>query len=96
MEQSTLMLMEILGLVGVACLLTVALFRGKAVFAAPEEAETTSDVPTMLTTIFCPERRANAGVAFGVVGSGSHKHLDILTCDLLPDGEACERACIDA
>ena len=96
MEQSTLLIMEVFGLVGVACFLTVALLRDRAVFEGPQEEETTDDVPMVATTIYCPEWRTNADVALGLVGSGSQKKMGVLTCDMLREGETCDRSCLGA
>ena len=43
-------------------------------------------VPTM----FCPEWRMAADVAIGLDPSGPKAWLDVLSCDLLLEGETCD------
>lgn len=90
------LIVEVVGLIGVACFLTVALLRDRAVFEGPKDEETTGDIPMVVTTIYCPEWRTNADVALGLVGSDSQKHIGVLTCDLLREGETCDRPGVGA
>ncbi len=96
MEQSTLLIVEVLGMIGVAGFLTVALVRDRAVFERPRAGETMDDVSRVLTSIYCPEWRTNADVMLGPRGMDSKKHMGVITCDLLREGETCDRSCLGA
>jgi hypothetical protein len=96
MEESTLLMVEVVALISVALFLTGALLKGRVLFGTPETGEAATDMPMIATRIYCPEWRAPADIALGLVGSDSSKRLDIVTCDLLLEGETCDQACLEA
>lgn len=94
MEPATLLFVEVFGMIGIAAFLTQAIVRDRPVFAGPGGREATLDLTPMATSIFCPEWMATADVTLGVTRTGKDHRLEVLTCDLLMDGETCDGLCM--
>ena len=80
----------------IALFLTGTLLRDRVFFGTRETGEADAHEPMIAAKLYCPEWRAQADGALGLVGSDSSKRLDIVTCDLLPEGETCDRVCLEA
>jgi hypothetical protein len=94
MEPSTLLFVEVFGMIGIAAFLTQAVVRDRPVFAGPSDRKATLDLPPMATSIFCPDWKASAEVTLGVSRNRSGDQLAVLSCDMLMDGETCEGLCM--
>ena len=96
MEPTTLLFVEVFGMIAIAAYLTVTLVRDRPVFEGPESGHLQEEVPLVHTTMFCPEWRVGADVAIGLDRSGPKARLDVLSCDLLLEGRTCDLTCLRA
>jgi hypothetical protein len=94
MVPTALPFLEVFGMIAIAAYFTVALVRDRPVFEGPESGHVSDGVPLLNTIIFCPERQLGADVALGFDRSGPKARLEVLSCDLLPEGETCGMACV--
>ena len=94
MEPTTLLFVEVFGMIAIAAYLTATLVRDRPVFEGPESGHLLEDVPLLHTTMFCPDWRTAADVAIGLDRSGPKARLAVLSCDLLLEGETCDLTCL--
>ena len=90
MEPTTLLFVEVFGMIALAAFLTVGLVRDRPIFEGPESEHLREEVPLLHTTMFCPDWRIEADVAIGLDRSGPKARLGVLSCDLLLEGETCD------
>ena len=96
MEPTTLLFVEVFGMIAIAAYLTATLVRDRGVFEGPESGYLQEEVPSLHTTMFCPDWRTAADVAIGLDRSGPKARLAVLSCDLLLEGETCDLTCLRA
>jgi len=91
MDPESLLLAEVVGMIGIAGFLTLSL-RGE------EESSHSRWLRPgpVATTVFCPRWKCHGEVTIGVEGDGMESRLDILVCDLLLRGDSCDRDCVRA
>ncbi len=94
MEPTTLLFVEVFAMIAIAACLTAILVRDRPVFEGPESGHLQKEVPLLHTTIFCPDWRVAADVAIGLDRSGPKARLDVVSCDLLLEGETCDLTCL--
>ena len=94
MEPATLLFVEVFGMIAIAAYLTVAFARARPVFEGPESEHLPEEVALLNTTMFCPDWRTTADVAFGLDRSGPKARLGVVSCDLLREGETCDLTCV--
>ncbi len=94
MEPTTLLFVEVFGMIALAAFLMVGLVRDRPVFEGPESGYLQEEVPSLHTTMFCPDWRTAADVAIGLDRSGPKARLAVLSCDLLLEGETCDLTCL--
>ena len=94
MEPTTLLFVEVFGMIAIAVYLTATLVRDRPVSEGPESGHLQEEVSLLHTTMFCPEWRTPADVAIGVDRSGPKARLDVLSCDLLLEGGTCDLTCV--
>ena len=94
MEPTTLLFVEVFGMIAIAAYLTSTLVRNRPAFAGPVSEHLEEETPLLHTSMFCPEWRMAADVAVGIDRSGPKARLDVLSCDLLGDGETCDLTCV--
>lgn len=94
METGTLLFAEVFGMIAIAAYLTVALVRDGPVFKGPERERVPRGVPLLTTTLFCPDWQVGAEVAIGLARTGRKPLLEVVSCDLLLEGEQCDQACM--
>ena len=90
MDTESLLMMEVIGMVGIACFLTLSL-RGEK---KPRSTEVVGTLPPVSTSVLCPGWKCNAEVIIGVGEGEPDVRLGILACDLLLKGESCDESCI--
>jgi hypothetical protein len=95
MEPTTLLFVEVFGMIALAAYLTATLVRDRMVFEGPESGgHLPEEVRSLHTTMFCPEWRTAADVAIGLDRSGPKARLHVLSCDLLLEEETCDLTCL--
>ncbi len=94
MEPTTLLFVEVFGMIAIAACLTATLVRDRPVPDGPESGHLQEEVSLLHTTMFCPEWKIAAGVALGLDRSGPKARLDVLSCDLLLEGGTCDLTCV--
>ncbi len=95
MEPTTLLFVEVFGMIAIAAYLTATLVRDRPVLEGPESGHLQEEVPSLHTTMFCPEWSIEAEVAIGLDHSAPKARLDVLSCDLLLEGETCKLTCLE-
>ena len=94
MEPTTLLFVEVFGMIVIAACLTAILVRDRPVLEGPESGHLPEEVPLLHTTMFCPEWRVAADVAVGLKRSGPKARLEVLSCNLLLERETCDLSCV--
>jgi hypothetical protein len=96
MEPTTLLFVEVFGMIALAAFLSTALFRDRPVFEGPESDHLQEDAPLLYARLLCPEWGTVADVAVGLDRSGPKaRQTTVLSCSLLHEGATCDMQCLE-
>ncbi len=94
MEPTTLLFVEVFGMIAIAAYLTTTLVRNRTAFDGLLSEHLEEETPLLHTSMFCPEWKMATDVAIGLDRSGPKAQLDVLSCDLLLERKTCDLTCV--